>query len=255
MPRAVGRYLPLSLPRRLICDLVDASPCVSLVTLQRRLDLAKVVAARRAVSPRPSWSAIFLKAFSFVAAARPELRRVYLPFPWPRLYEHPDNLATVAISRPFGDEEALLFARVRGPERHSLPELDRHLRRFREQPIESVARFRRCLRISRLPRPLRRLMWWLGLNTSGGGRARHFGTFGLCAGFGPSAALLQTASPLTCTLSYGGPGHDGTVAVRLAFDAHVLDGVTVAGALADLERVLHCEVLSELRYLRAAEAA
>jgi hypothetical protein len=237
-----------------MCDLVDAGRGGSLVTLQRRMNLAKVIAARRAASPRPSWCAIFLKAYGFVASVRPELRQAYLPFPWPRLYQHPENLATIAVSRPVGEEEAVLFARIRSPEQQCLMELDDHLRRFREQPIESIARFRRCLRVSRLPRVLRRFVWWLGLHTSGSARARHFGT--LAIGIGPAGGrLLQTVSPLSVTLSYGSPAADRTVAVRLTFDARVLDGTTVAGALHDLEHVLHCELLSELRYLRAVEAA
>ena len=38
--------------------------------------------------PRPSWCAIFTKAYAVVAARYPELRRAYLKFPFPRLYEH-----------------------------------------------------------------------------------------------------------------------------------------------------------------------
>jgi hypothetical protein len=128
------------------------------------------------------------------------------------------------------------------------------VRRFREQPIESIARFRRSLRISRLPRPLRRLVWWFGLRTSGSRRARHFGTFAISAS-GRGGSLVSAISPLTSTLSYGSPAADGTVAVRVAFDARVLDGVLIGQALHHLECVLHCEILSELRYLRAAEAA
>jgi hypothetical protein len=237
-----------------MCDLVDAGRGASLVSRQKRMKLAKLLAARRAASPRPSWCAIFLKAFGFVASVRPELRRAYLPFPGPRLYEHPENLATVAISRLIGDEEAVLFARIRSPEQQCLMELDQHLRRFREQPIESVARFRRCLRVSGLPRPLRRFMWWLGLSTSGSSRARHFGTFAV--GAGPAAStLVQNVSPLTTTLSYGNPAANGSIAVRLTFDARVLDAGAATEALEELERVLHCELLTELRYLRAVEAA
>jgi hypothetical protein len=45
------------------------------------------------------------------------------------------------------------------------------------------------------------------------------------------------------------------VDVRLVYDHRVLDGALIARALADLERVLHHEILVELRYLRAADAA
>src|SRR6266404_3739365 len=61
-----------------------------------------------------------------------------------------------------------------------------------------------------------------------------------------------------------GAGHGGAVEdsmiidqvdVHLIYDHRVLDGTTVARALEDLERVLKCEVLTELRYLRAVNAA
>ena len=50
-------------------------------------------------------------------------------------------------------------------------------------------------------------------------------------------------------------GPDGKVDVRLTYDHRVLDGATVARALGELERVLACEILAELRYLQAADAA
>ena len=44
------------------------------ITIDRRMKLAALVAARRACLPRPSWSAIFIKAFAIIAARTPELR-------------------------------------------------------------------------------------------------------------------------------------------------------------------------------------
>ena len=44
---------------------------------ERRLNLADVVAARRALADPPSWPALFAKAYSLAAAKMPELRRSY----------------------------------------------------------------------------------------------------------------------------------------------------------------------------------
>src|SRR5262245_12643327 len=99
MSQPAGRSLPLSDTRRFICDLMHATQRVPRAALRRRMQLAPVIAARRAARPRPSWAAILLKAYAFVADARPELRRVYMPFPRPHLYEHPVNIASVAIER------------------------------------------------------------------------------------------------------------------------------------------------------------
>ena len=69
MPQPVGRNVPLSLPRRFICDLVHFAHKVPTVPVERRMELAAVVAARQAARPRPSWCALFTKAYAFVAAA------------------------------------------------------------------------------------------------------------------------------------------------------------------------------------------
>jgi len=255
MPQPVGRTLPLSLPRRFIGDLVHFAHRVPTVPVERHMNLAAVVAARQAASPRPGWCALFTKAYGFVAAAHPELRRAYLAFPRPRLYEHPVNVASVAVERRLGDEDAVLFAHVNSPEKLGLRQLDAQLRRFKEQPVEQVGSFRRALKISRLPRPLRRLVWRVGLHTWGRKRAHYLGTFGVSVYAGLGAASLHPLSPLTTTLNYGVIAADGTVDVRLIYDHRVMDGATVARALADLERVLTCEILAELRYLRPADAA
>jgi hypothetical protein len=255
MPKAVGHNLPLSLPRRFICDVVHFAQKVPTVPVQRTMNLASVAAARQAAVPRPSWCALFTKAYAFVAAARPELRRAYLSFPQPHLYEHPLNVASIAVERRLGDEDAVLFGHVKSPEEKGLHELDAELRRFKERPVESIGGFRQVLRITRLPRPLRRFVWWLGLNGIGRKRAHYFGTFGVSVYSGLGAASLHPLSPLTTALNYGVVARDGTVDVRLIYDHRVLDGATVARALHDLERVLTCEILAELRYYQGLDAA
>jgi hypothetical protein len=255
MSQPKGRNVRLSLPRRFIGDLLHAARQVPSVPVQRRMNLAAVVAARQAAAPRPSWAAIFTKAYAFVCAARPELRRSYLSFPTPHLYEHPVSVASVAVERRLGDEDAVFFGHVTEPEGRGLSELDLRLRAFKEQPVEEIGSFRRALRISGLPRPLRRLLWWAGLNVWGRKRAHFLGTFGVSVYAGLGAASLHPLSPLTTALNYGVIDADGQVDVRLIYDHRVMDGSTVARALQDLERVLNCEVVAELRYLRAVEAA
>jgi hypothetical protein len=255
MQPAAGRNLPLSLPRRFICDLVHFARQVPSVPVQRGMNLDPLVAARQVAEPRPSWCAIFTKAYAFVAAAYPELRRSYMPLPRPHLYEHAVNIASVAVERRLGDEDAVFFAHLKSPEKRSLQELDTQLRRYKEQPVETFGSFRRALLVSRLPWPLRRLAWWVGLNAWGRKRAHFFGTFGVSVYSGLGAASLHPLSPLTTTLNYGVITPEGQVDVRLIYDHRVLDGATVARVLAELERVLTCEILAELRYLRAAGAA
>jgi len=255
MPQPVGRNLPLSLPRRFIGDLVHFAHRVPTVPVERLMQLAPVIAARQRAQPRPSWCAIFTKAYAFVASAYPELRRAYLSFPQPHLYEHPINVASIAVERRLRDEDAVFFVHLKNPEKQTLQELDWQLRRAKEQPIEKIGSFRRVLLVSRLPWPLRRFVWWTGLNVSGRKRAHYLGTFGVSVYSGLGAASLHPLSPLTTTLNYGVIAPDGGVQVRLVYDHRVLDGATVARALGELERVLTCEILAELRCLQAADAA
>jgi hypothetical protein len=243
MGERYGRRLSLSVPRRIIGDLLHFARQVPTVPVQRRMNLAPLAAVRERTVPRPSWCALFTKAFALVAEDRPELRRAYLSFPWPHLYEHPCSIASVAIERSVGEENAVLFVQVRGVEHHSPQQLDAYLKDCKEQPIESIGTFRRALRVGRLPQPLRRLLWWYGLNISGYKRARNLGTFGVSVYSGLGAEALHPLSPLTTTLTYGVIAEDGTVDVRLIYDHRVLDGATVARVLGDLERVLNHQVL------------
>ena len=104
-----GSYLPVSHFRRLVTDLMYFSAKVPSATIERHMELGRLVAARGASMPQPTWSAIFTKAYGFVSAARPELRRAFLPCPWPHLYEHPLTIASVAVERRYQDEEGVFF--------------------------------------------------------------------------------------------------------------------------------------------------
>lgn len=247
--------MPLSLPRQLICDYLHFARQIPSVPVQRRMRLDEVAALRSAADPRPSWCALFTKAYGFVTAATPALRRAYMSFPQPHLYEHPINVASIAIERKFGDEDAVFFAHIRQPETLSLTEIDQRLRRFKEQPLETIGDYRRILLMHRFPRPLRRLLWWIGLNVWGRKRAAFLGTSGITVYAGLGAASLHPLSLLTTTLNYGVIEADGSVDVRLTYDHRVLDGASVARALAELERVLTHEIRAEMRYLTAAQAA
>jgi hypothetical protein len=246
---ARGRLLGLSLPRRFVCDLLAFARKVPSVPMQRRMHLGDLVAARQSHTPRISWCAIFLKAYSIVAAKRPELRRAYLPFPWPHLYEHPTNVATFSLERNYQGEEGVFFAHVPRPERFSLTELDALVRHFKAAPVDEIESFQRALRLSRLPLPVRRLVWWLGLSVDGMRRAAFFGTFAVSAVASLGAAGLHILSPLTTTLNYGTFDASGAIDVRLAYDHRVLDGANVARAMAALEEVLRGQILDELSKL------
>ena len=220
---------------------------VPLVVLERRMQLGDVAQARAAVRIKPSWFAVFAKAYAIVSAQRPVLRRSYLSLPWPRFFEHARNIAVMPVERRLHDENVVLYVSLAEPEQQSLRQLDATIREHKNQPLEDDSFFRTQLWTSRLPRPLRRLLWWLGLNLLGRVRAYFYGTFGITSVSSFGSCLVTILPPLTTTVTYGVVEADGGVTVRLCFDHRVMDGAEPARALADLEDVLNREILAELR--------
>jgi hypothetical protein len=135
---------------------------------------------------------------------------------------------------------------IKDPAKQSLRDLGRTLQHASTAPINEIKDFRRSLRIARLPRPLRRLVWSIGLNF-GRQRANYFGTFALSVYSALNAESLHPLTPLTTLLNYGVIGSDGSVNVRIIYDHRTLNGATVARALARLEDILNSVVADELR--------
>jgi hypothetical protein len=241
-----GRRFKLSVQRRFVVDLLHFAKQVPSIPMQRRMNIADVVGIRRAWVVRPSWTAIFTKAFAIVAAKRPEFRRVFLPVPWGHLYEHPANVASVGVEREYEGEPGVFLGQIPQPERLSLREIDERIQHFKNAPIDAVPEFGRGLRLGRRAFPFRRLTWWAGLNISGLYRAWYFGTFVVSVTANLGAASLHQLTPVTTALNTGTFAPDGGLDVRLTYDHRVMDGGTVARALADLEEVLHVEILAEL---------
>jgi hypothetical protein len=248
-----GRRIALSRARRLAIDFLHFAAGAPTVPVQRRIRLQPVIAARAALADRPAWTAIFVKAFALAAADVPELRRAYLKLPWPHLYERDISVASVMVERDLDGEKAVLVGRIKDPATKSLADLTGRVRDFNEKPVGDVKDFRRALRLTRWPRPMRRLLLWLGLNIKSQ-RDRNFGTFGVSVYSALGAESLHPLSPLTCLLNYGVFSPDGQVDVRVVYDHRVMDGATVARALARLDEVLSGPIADELRGLATTQA-
>ncbi len=247
MPQEYGRRLPLSPARRFITDLTSFAQRVPLCTLERTMQLGVLVEARRQARQAPGWCTLFTKAYAQTAARRPELRQAYIPWPWPHLYEHPINIASVAIERRIGVENAVLFAHLRAPENQSLQTIEAYLRRCKNAPIDTIALFRRALKMGRWPWPARWLLWWYAMNLSGFRRSRYLGTFGISAVSHLGACSVHLLTPVATALTYGPVDRDGAVLVRLTYDHRLLDGCDAARALAEVEESLCGELLEEVR--------
>jgi hypothetical protein len=159
----------------------------------------------------------------------------------------------LAVERQYRGEDGVFVGIFRAPEQQSLTQLQQAVTWYKNETLEKIGFYRMALRYMRAPTPIRRLLWWIGLNTSGLKRCKRFGTFGLTSYGSLGAEQLHPISPLTTTLTYGpiDPA-TGQVTVKLIYDHRVLDGAYVARRLADIEDVLHGAILAELRNGHAA---
>jgi hypothetical protein len=243
-----GRAIRLSVPRRIVVDLLYFARGVPTVPVQKRMSLGPLLAARAACRERPRWTVIFTKAYALMAREFPEFRRAYVKIPWPHFYEYPASNATVVIERDYRGEPGLFSISIKEPARQSLRDIGRQLEHASTAPVEDIKDFRRMMHFARLPRPLRRAFWWICLNI-GRQRGNYFGTFGVSVYSALQAESLHPLSPLTTVLNYGVISSDGDVTVRIIYDHRVMDGATVARALARLEEILNTVVVEELRSL------
>lgn len=246
MGKSAGRGLPISPFRRIVTDLMSFSQKVPSVTADRRFDLAELIAARQRCNPRPTWSAIFAKAYGMLGRDYPELRRNYLKFPWPYLYEHPHSIATINIERQLPGESIVLYCLIRSPENRTLAEIDEKIRYHKETPVEQLRSYQRTVAVSRIPWPLRHWFWWASLNIFGRRRCHNFGTFGLTSVASLGAGLQRLIPLLTTTLHHSLFDDQGRLEMRLSWDHRVMDGATVARVLVDFESTLNREILREI---------
>lgn len=253
MSRSAGKSLSISPFRQLVIDLMELSSHVPSVCADRRMDLSPLAAARAACTPRPSWCALFAKAFAILGRQHPELRRSYLKFPWPRFYEHPHNIASLNVEREEADENVIVYCLIRSPENRSIREIDALVREHKETPLKDLRAYQRSLGVSRIPWPFRRLFWWAALNVFGRRRCHNFGTFGISSVGSFGAGLLHLTPVLTSTIHFGLFDENNRLDVRLSWDHRVFDGALVARMLRDLESVLNNDIARELTGgLRAA---
>ena len=241
-----GTARKISIPRRLVADLMHASIRIPFVSLRRPLNVRQLLEARALVAQPPGWAAIFVKAFCLVAKDEPVLRTLYAKWPWPQFYELPRSVAMVAIARVEDGQECVLPQKISAADQLSLTEVDALIRHAKEAPIDQVPAFRKMLRATRLPLPLRRFLWLVGLNF-GRQRANWCGSFGVTSVAAYGAGELHALSPGPFILSYGVVEQDQTIDVVIRWDHRVTDAALIAKALTRLEQVLNTEIAAELR--------
>ena len=241
-----GTVRKISLPRRLVADLMRASIGVPFVSLSRPLDVRQLLEARALAAQPPGWAAIFVKAFSLVAKDQPVLRTLYAKWPWPCFYELPRSIAMIAIARVEDGEDCVLPQKVPAADELPLTEVDAQIRHAKDAPVSEVPAFRKILRVTALPLLLRRVMWLIGLNF-GRQRANWLGNFGVTSVAAYGAGELHALSPGPFILSYGVVEPDQTIDVVIRWDHRITDAAMIAKTLTRLEQVLNTEIAVEIR--------
>lgn len=249
-----GRWIRLPRSRRLVTDLLHFARDVPSEGVIGNWNIAPVARLRQSVVPRIGWAALFMRAYGLVSARFPVLRQVYMKWPIPHLYEHPQTVARMTVARNIDGENWLFFARIISPEAIPLRELQRTIDSFKESPVERVPSFQRQTNFSRYPVFIRRPIWWWALNSSGTRHAYRFGTFAMTSISGYGATAVQPKCLSTSTLTFGPVDNDGQVDVRIIFDHRVFDGALAGDILSQLKTVLETDIVDELRSAISAPA-
>jgi hypothetical protein len=241
-----GQWKSLSPSRRLVTDVMRFAAAVPSVPVERTVDLSALIAARATWRVRPAWAAIFAKAYGQTAQEFPELRRIYLKWPWPHLYEYPNSVAVITVERIHQGEPWVLMRLIKDPQARRVADIAEIVRHSVEAPLDEVKDFGRMLTLGRLPGLVRRPLVWTGYNV-GRLRPNYFGTFVVTAVSFMGADALHLPVWTTTLLTFGVFGPDGRVPLRITMDHRIFDGVAIAKILARLEAILQGPILEELR--------
>ena len=228
-----------------VLDIIRVSQSVPSFPLVRTMQLGELSQVRKACSTRIAWSTLFARAYGIVCEEIPELRELFVRYPYKHLYRHPNAVATLSVHRKDdAGNERLIFGRWKNPGTTHLVDLQQQLDSFSNAPIAEV--FPEGLVLEHCPALFRRFVWWWVTNWSGRNRAKHIGTFSISSLAGQGA--LNAYHPLitTSSLAFGPIGTNGECEVVLICDHRTLDGVLGAKSLEMLESILSIKMVDEL---------
>src|ERR1700733_1047311 len=133
-----GRSIKLTPSSRVRNDMLYFANKAPLLPVHRRMTLGALIEARASSPHRPPWTVLFVKGFALLAQQVPELRRVYIGFPSPHLYEYPASIAMISVERQTDQGPAVFVGKVKEPANLPLPEIVELVRRFNEAPLAEI---------------------------------------------------------------------------------------------------------------------
>lgn len=242
-----GHWKPLPKSRRFVVDYLHYARKVPSQPLMRQCRIPELVELRARANRRIGWSTLFLKAYALLAARHPQLRSFLMTWPWMHVYEHPHQVARVAVSRRYRDEDWLFFCRIEKPDQLDLAEIQEQIEKTQTAEVKEIPLFKLHRLFSGLPWILRRSVWWLIMSLSGGLRAGLTGTYGMTSVSSLGAVSINPPTLGNIVVTYGPVDANGEVRVTFVYDHRLFDGATVARYLREFEEVLNGLILNELK--------
>jgi hypothetical protein len=247
-----GRIQRIGASRSIVLDVIHCASKVPSFPVERRFCLREVAQLRDDVRPRISWSALFTRAYGLASREHPVLRQIYVSWPWPRIYQSPECVISIAVNRNLPAGERLFFGRLRDPDRRCLDEIQAELNRF--QTGDPARVFHSQWRGAKLPTGIRRLAWWWRMEVDYRQRARRVGTASMSVLAGHGVTNRLHPCMMTSSLSFGPLEADGRCLVTLQCDHRVIDGAAAARALNSIGQFMATQVKDELTSLLAANS-
>lgn len=230
--------------RAIVLDVVQYARRVPSFPVERTVQVEQLAAARQQSPVRISWTALYLRAYALASRQNACLRQIYVPWPWPRVYQSPTCVIAVAVNRTLSSGDRLFFGRVHSPDQRSLLDIQADIERF--QAADPAKEFRSQWRGAKLPWPIRKLAWWWRMEVAFRSRPRRSGTGSISALAGQGVTNRRHPCIMTSSLSFGPVGSDGNTLVTLQCDHRVIDGVAAAKAINSLCDFLVGQVHDEL---------
>lgn len=231
--------------RAIVLDVVRYAAKVPSFPVERWVDISNVANLRQQSPVRVSWTALFIRAYGLASRQHAQLRQIYVPWPWPRIYQSPDCVISLAVNRtqPNGNER-LYFGRVFSPDLRSLSEIQADIDSFQTQEPKTI--FRSQWRGAKTPSLIRRLAWWWRMEVDYRNRPRRCGTGSVSALAGQGVTNRLHPCIMTTSFSFGPVQPDGRILVTMQCDHRVIDGAAAARALNSLCDNLTQQIATEL---------
>ncbi|MFG2531761.1 2-oxo acid dehydrogenase subunit E2 [Streptomyces sp. NPDC048516] len=226
---------------------LDEIRAIKPVFLDTDIDMTAVQAYRSAERAGLRYSVVshVLHVASRVLAVHPDANAAMRGHLWPQVAWYDSVNGKVTLDKNLNGHRVVVSTVLNDVHRMSIDEIQERVEHFREGDPATMPEFAPMRTLQRLPRPLSRLAFRLGVRPLAG-RARTMGTFAVTSlGHRPVDGFYSVGGT-TITLGIGRIAdrpavRDGRVAVvplmrlSLTFDHRVIDGAEAADVLAEIK--------------------